>query len=225
MAMSTWGELQTAVLRTLDAEQDEERRALLPVWKDLAETDIYQSLRAGWMVRAAEALATSALMTVPPSLIELQGIGIVNQTLLDEDLAEWEATGRILRLDTVAEYPLEAIGPEQVVAANRYSMVPRYYLVTGHSIRLAPWSGTSPLLARFTYWSKGDPMEADADFNEVLHHAPNAYFYGILRHAALFAGDAEAEARWTQALLATVERANAAAYGWQGTGIVSRRVA
>lgn len=224
MAMSTWGELQTAVLRTLDAEQDEERRALLPVWKDLAETDIYQSLRAGWMVRAAEAVADGPLMTVPPSLIELQGIGIVNQTLTDDDLAEWDTTGRILRLDTIAEQPLEAIGPEQVAAVGRYWTLPRYYLVTGHSIRLTPWQGT-PLLTRFTYWSKGDDMEADTDFNEVLHHAPNAYFYGILRHEALFRGDSQAEQRWTQALLATVERANQAAYGWQGTGIVARRTA
>jgi hypothetical protein len=224
MAMSTWGELQTAVLRTLDAEQDEWRQLMLPVWKDLAETDIYQSLRAGWMVRAAEAVTDGPLMTVPPSLIELQGIGVVNQTLTDEDLAEWEATGRILRLDSVAEQPLEAIGPEQVAAVGRYWTVPRYYLVTGHSIRLVPWQGP-PLLTRFTYWSKGDDMTADLDFNEVLHHAPGCYLYGILRHEALARGDTQAEARWTQALLATVERANAAAYGWQGTGIVARRTA
>lgn len=230
--LGTYAELRSAVLKTLDAEQDTERAAMVPVWVSLASSDIFNSLRAGWMIRQAEALvglpdATDpGEMTLPPSLVELAGISYVNQGLTDEQLAEWQATGRVAALATHVGQPLEALGPEHLYeVSRRYSTAPRGYVIEGHRLRLVPWNTTNrPLLTRFTYYSRGSDLVEDDDSNEVLHHIPAAYYYGVLRHAAIFAGDTEGEQRWSSALLTTVQQANASSYGWQGTGIVSRRV-
>ena len=229
--LATYGELRAAVLRTLDAEQDTERAAMVPVWTALASSDIYNSLRAGWMVRRGETVAglpdePYGEMGLPPSLVELAGVSYVPDGLTDEQLVEWRTTGGIVALAYHQGQPLEALGPEHLAEVSRYRRVdPRGYVVEGHRLRLVPWTSTNrPLLLRFTYYSRGsDLVEAD-DSNEVLHHIPAAYYYGVLRHAAIFAGDAEGEQRWSSALLTTVQQANASAYGWQGTGIVSRRV-
>lgn len=223
--MENWGELKTAVLRTLDALLDTERQAMLPTWRALAESDIFNTLRAGWMARRGLVVATSARLTLPPSLIELMGVSFINHAISDAELTEFNTTGTILALVDDPGIPLEPIGPEQVAELSRYRTAPRGYLVEGHNLRLVPWSSDNrPLLLRFTFYSKGKVLTEDEDTNEVLHHIPAAYYYGMLRHAAIFSGDAEGEQRWSSALVATVEAANRASYGWQGTGIVSRRV-
>jgi hypothetical protein len=231
MPLANYGELKAAVLKTLDAEQDTERAAMVPVWVSLASSDIYNSLRAGWMVRRGETVAgledePYGEMGLPPSLVELAGVSLVNVGLTDEQLAEWQTTGVIVALATHPGYPLEALGPEHLAeVGRRYDTTPRGYLVEGHRLRLVPWNTTNrPLLLRFTYYSRGSDLVEDDDTNEVLHHVPAAYYYGVLRHAAIFAGDMEGEQRWSSALLTTVQQANASSYGWQGTGIVSRRV-
>jgi hypothetical protein len=223
--VNNWGELKSAILTTLDAVQDTERQAMLPTWRTLAESDIFNSLRAGWMIRRSQALALSSRVTLPPSLIELVGVGFVNHSVTDTELAEFQATGSIAALVNDPGTPLEALGPEHVAEVSRYRTAPRGYLVEGHNLRLVPWqSENRPLLFRLTFYSRGKPIVEDEDTNEVLHHIPAAYYYGMLRHAAIYSGDAEGEQRWSAALVTAVERANAAAYGWQGTGIVSRRV-
>lgn len=223
--MNNWGELKEAVLTTLDAVQDTERQAMLPTWRTLAESDIYNSLRGGWMIRRSHAVATLARMTLPPSLIELIAISYVDHGLTAEDLDELQDSGAIASLANDPGIPLEPIGPEHVAEVSRYRTAPRGYLVEGHNVRLVPWSAENlPLLMRFTYYSRGRPLTEDEYTNEVLHHIPAAYYYAMLRHAAIFAGDNEGEQRWSAALVATMEAANRASYGWQGTGIVSRRV-
>lgn len=230
MPLANYGELRAAVLTTLDAEQDAERTALVPVWVALASSDIFNSLRAGWMVRRGETVAglpdePFGEMGLPPSLIELAGVSLVNVGLTDEQLEEWQTTGAIVALGTHPGQPLEALGPEHLAEVNRYRTTPRGYLVEGHRLRLVPWTvDARPMLLRFTYYSRGSDLIEDNDSNEVLHHIPAAYYYGVLRHAAIFAGDMEGEQRWSSALLTTVQQANASSYGWQGTGIVSRRV-
>lgn len=230
MSLDTYAALRDAVLKTLNAEQDTERRGLVPIWAELAGNDIYGNLRTGWMIRRGEAVAGRATdppgeMALPPSLIELVGINYVNEGLTDEQLHEWDTTGAILALATHPGQPLEPLGPEHLFEVSRYRTAPRGYAVEGHRLRLVPWTTTNrPILTRFTYYSKGSDLVEDDDSNEVLHHLPSAYYYGVLRHAALFAGDTEAEQRWSSALLTTVQSANQSAYGWQGTGLVSRRV-
>jgi hypothetical protein len=171
-------------------------------------------------------VTAAAEMGLPPSLIELAGVSFVNVGLTDEQLAEWQTTGAIAALANHPGTPLEALGPEHLMEVGRfYDTTPRGYVVEGHRLRLSPWNTTNrPMLTRFTYYSRGSDLVEDDDSNEVLHHVPAAYYYGVLRHAALFAGDMEGEQRWSSALLTTVQQANASAYGWQGTGIVSRRV-
>jgi hypothetical protein len=230
MPLANYGELRAAVLKTLDAEQDTERAAMVPVWVSLASSDIYNTLRAGWMVRRGETVAglpdePYGEMGLPPSLVELAGVSFVNVGLTDEQLAEWQTTGVIVALATHPGQPLEALGPEHLAEVSRYRTAPRGYLVEGHRLRLVPWTSSNrPLLCRFTYYSRGSDMVEDDDTNEVLHHVPAAYYYGVLRHAAIFAGDMEGEQRWSSALLTTVQQANSSSYGWQGTGLVSRRV-
>jgi hypothetical protein len=230
MPLANYAELREAVLTTLDAVQDSERAAMVPIWVTLASSDIYNSLRAGWMVRRGETVAglpdePYGEMGLPPSLVELAGVNIVNEGLTDEQLTEWQTTGGIVALATQPGQPLEALGPEHLAEVSRYRTAPRGYLVEGHRLRLVPWTTTNrPLLCRFSYYSRGSDLVEDDDTNEVLHHVPAAYYYGVLRHAAIFAGDLEGEQRWSSALLTTVQQANASSYGWQGTGIVSRRV-
>jgi len=226
VSLANYAELRVAVLKTLDAEQDTERKAMVPIWTALASSDLYNSLRAGWMVRRGEAVTEGALMGLPPSLIELVGVNLVNVGLTDEQLAEWQETKAIADLVNHPGQPLEALGPEHLMEVGRYyDTTPRGYVVEGHKLRLSPWNTTNrPLLTRFTYYSRGSDLTEDDDTNEVLHHVPAAYYYGVLRHAAIFAGDGEGEQRWSSALLTTVQQANASSYGWQGTGIVSRRV-
>ena len=223
--MQNWGELKSAVLTTLDAVQDSERQAMLPTWRTLAESDIYNTLRGGWMIRRALAIADTARLTLPPSLIELVGISYINHAVTTAERTEFDNTGTIIAFINDAGEPLEPLGPEHVAAVSRYRTAPRGYLVEGHNVRLVPWSSDNrPLLLRLTFYSRGKPLAEDEDTNEVLHHIPAAYYYGMLRHAAIYSGDAEGEQRWSAALVATVEAANRAAYGWQGTGVVSRRV-
>ena len=228
--LATYAELRDAVLKTLDAEQDTERKAMVPVWVSLASSDIYNSLRAGWMVRRGETVAglpdePYGEMGLPPSLVELAGVSFVPDGLTDEQLEEWRLTGGIAALAYHPGQPLEALGPEHLAEVSRYRTAPRGYVVEGHRLRLIPWTYSNrPMLLRFTYYSRGSDLVEDDDTNEVLHHIPAAYYYGVLRHAAIFAGDTEGEQRWSSALLTTVQQANASSYGWQGTGIVSRRV-
>ena len=230
MSLDTYAALRDAVLRTLDAEQDTERKAMVPIWTELAGNDVYANLRTGWMIRRGETVAglpdePDGAMGLPPSLLELAGVSFINEGLTDEQLHEWQTTGGIAALAYQQGQPLEALGPEHLYEVSRYRTAPRGYLVEGHRLRLIPWTSTNrPLLLRFTYYSKGSDLVEDDDTNEVLHHLPSAYYYGVLRHAALFAGDTEAEQRWSSALLTVVQAANASSYGWQGTGIVSRRV-
>jgi hypothetical protein len=221
----TWGELKSAVLKYLDAEQDAERTAMLPTWRLMAESDIFNTLRTGWMVRRGEVLATDRVVRLPPSVIDIIGISAVNRTLTEAEVTEFGSTLAIADLASEPGQALEAIGPEQVEAASSgYRIFPRAYLVEGHELRLVPWpTGTGPFLCRFSYYSRGKDLTEDTDTNEVLHHIPAAYIYGMLRHAAIFSGDAEGEQRWSQALAVIIERANSVAYGWQGTGITMRR--
>ena len=156
MSLANYSELKSAVLKTLDAEQDVERAAMVPIWTTLASSDIYNSLRAGWMIRRGETVAglpdePDGAMGLPPSLVELAGVSFVPDGLTDEQLHEWSTTGGIVALAYHPGSPLEALGPEHLAEVSNYRTAPRGYVVEGHRLRLVPWTYSNrPMLLRFT---------------------------------------------------------------------------
>jgi hypothetical protein len=90
-------------------------------------------------------------------------------------------------------------------------------VVEGMTIRLLPWVPPNAWVD-MTYYSSGKPLVLDADFNETLSRVPSTYFYGMLKHAAIYYGDADGEGRWTQQLQNIVAEVNRTNYSWQGTG-------
>lgn len=235
--MKTYASLRASVLQALDAEGVAEDEAQFPNWLTLAESDIYNTLRAGWMVRRGTAIFADEVVDTPPSLVQMLGVSILVDEVTDEQIAALALVGSGGPAPSPPMgYPdrdLTPLGPEQVAdelgifdrrQLNGYGIdeAPRAFCVEGNTIRLVPWPGR-PVWASLTYYSSGKRLVAGADTNDTLTRLPSAYYYGVLRHAAIWHGDLEGSQRWNAALSAALNDANSQAYGFQGTGIVARR--
>jgi len=216
---------------------EDEASEFFNIWVRLAESEIYNVLRASWMIRRGTAIVQAAVSDPAPSSVQVINVGLIGDEVTTEHLALLAAvpaggpaptppTGEIIR-------HLEPLGPEQLAPfeghhdrryANGYGLYdePQGFAVEGHSIRLVRWPGR-PVWLSFSYYSRGKRLLDGPDTNETLYHLPGAYFYGCQRHAAIMYGDRELEERATRAFLAEIERANSEAYGAQGTGITARR--
>jgi hypothetical protein len=231
------GQLNAAVLVALNREQDPQATGLLPTWRAFAEADIFANLRAGYMMRRGGAIFVNPVSTLPPSILQIAGVALLRLDVPAEDVSQlvdgngnpvvWEGTPEVLPGSTIAPDPyvagpLEPLGPGQVDGwVYDIATAPTHYLVEGFTVRLLPWTPPNAWVD-ITYYSAGEPLVVDADFNEVLSRTPSLYLYGMLLHAAIFYGDADGEGRWRKALVDGVTEVNRMTYGWQGTGWVAR---
>ncbi|HEV8165666.1 MAG TPA: hypothetical protein VGR74_14700 [Actinomycetota bacterium] len=230
------GQLNSAVLAALNRQQDPQAVTFLPVWRAMAESDIFATLRAGWMVRRGGAIFSNAIETLPPSIIRPRGVTLLALDVPADDVSQlvdgngnpivWEGSpevipGSTITPDTSVVAQLRPLGPDQVDAwAYASSTTPTGFVVEGMTIRLLPWVPPNAWVD-ITYYSSGKPLELETDFNETLSRVPSTYFYGMLKHAAIFYGDADGEQRWTQQMEMTIAKVNATNYSWQGTGLTA----
>jgi len=231
------GELNSAVLAALNRQQDPQAVALLPVWRAMAESDIFATLRAGYMMRRGGAIFSNPIETLPPSILQIIGVTLLRLDVPADDVSalvdgngnpiifendELGIPGTTLAPDPYLVKPLEPIGPDQIDGrAYLGTLAPISYVVEGFTIRLLPWAPPNAWVD-ITYYSSGKPLVIDADFNETLSRTPGLYLYGMLKHASIFYGDADGEQRWTQQLLMAILETNKMTYGWFGTGWQAR---
>src|SRR5688500_14091055 len=70
-----YGTLKTRVLKLLEAEQDTESKGLVEIWVDAGLDDIFDRLRAWWMVRAAKiTVDVDDKFSIPPSYISMLSV-------------------------------------------------------------------------------------------------------------------------------------------------------
>jgi hypothetical protein len=229
----TLGELNAAVLAALNRQQDPQATAFLPIWRAMAESDIFAVLRAGWMVRRGGAIFTNPVENLPPSIVQPRGVTLLRLDVPADDVSQlvdgqgnpiiWEGDPEVIPGSTITPDPyatraLDPLGPDQLDGRSYASATtPLNFVVEGMTIRLLPWVPPNAWVD-MTYYSSGKPLALDGDFNETLSRVPSTYFYGMLKHAAIYYGDADGEQRWTQQLQNIVAEINRTNYSWQGTG-------
>jgi hypothetical protein len=81
------GQLYDAVLGALNRKNDTAAKGLLETWRALAESDIFNVLRAGWMTRRGDAIFTNQVETLPPSVIQIVGMMFLQSNVPDTSVA------------------------------------------------------------------------------------------------------------------------------------------
>jgi hypothetical protein len=231
-------ELYSFVLAALNRQVDPQAQAMLPVWRTMAESDIFGVLRAGWMVRRGGAIFANPIEVLPPSILQILGVTLLRINVPVADVSQLvdkdgnpiifdggmvDVPGNTVEPDYNVVGDLQALGPDQI-GREHYApgaLYPKYYVIEGFTIRLLPWISPNSWV-NITYYSSGKPLVNPTDFNETLSRAPALYQYGMLKHAAIFYGDSDGQDRWTQQLINGIAEINSMSYGWQGTGFVAK---
>jgi hypothetical protein len=231
------GSLNIAVLAALNRQRDTQAAAMLPVWRQMGESDIFSMLRAGWMVRRGGAIFSNPIEVLPPSIIEPLGVSLLRIDVPATDVAQlvdpqgnpiiFEGDAAVLPGSTITPDPytfanLNPIGPEQWGIEHFTTGIPTGFAIEGFTIRLIPWPGKNSWVS-LAYYSSGVPLVNDADFNETLSRAPAVYLYSMLKHAAIFYGDTDGQDRWSGQLETAIAKINASSYAWFGTGFQAQR--
>jgi hypothetical protein len=233
------GQLNSNVLAALNRQKDVQAAAMLPLWRNLAEGEIFNTLRAGWMVRRGDAIFQNTVETLPPSVLQILNVSLLkvdvpaaelitlvagdNQPLVIGDDVALMAGGapREAGVDRYVVANLDPLAPDNFVVADYFPGNPANYLIEGFNIRLVPWPDVA-CRVNIVYYSSGIPLALDTDFNETLSRLPSVYVYGMLKHASTFYGDSEGEARFNERMVTAIMEANSQAYSWYGTGFQAR---
>ena len=99
--------------------------------------------------------------------------------------------------------PLDFIVPDRFDLLRNTNGSPRYYTIAAGQIRVAP-SGTGNVA--MTYNARFTPISATMGTNSIINNFPDAYLFGSLRQAALWAKDWAAADRWSAELDGAVAR-------------------
>ena len=166
MAISTYGELKTAVANWLNRS---DLTALIPDFITLAESRIHYGrskrhtypsdpLRCRWMETTVTLSPTSGTTALPTGFLQ----------------------ARRLYVDEAIDRPLTQLSPEQLKSINAGSTAgtPVYYAIAGENFEWAPQPSSGSI--ECLYYKKFTAFSADGDSNSLLTNAPNVYLYGAL---------------------------------------------
>jgi hypothetical protein len=103
------------VLAALNRQQDPQAAAFLPIWRAMAESDIFAVLRAGWMVRRGGAIFTNPVENLPPSIVQPRGVTLLRLDVPADDVSQlvdgqgnpiiWEGDPEVIPGSTITPDP------------------------------------------------------------------------------------------------------------------------
>lgn len=175
MALDTFTNLKTAVLRHAARPGDSYLEAALPDLVTLCESRIHYGSASGGLV--SEALRTQDM--------EARVTATVNEEY--EDLPTDWLEMRSLKLLTTPVVDLEYRTPQQFdreYAGNGGTGQPRIYTITGRQLRFGPAPGSASYTAEMGYYAKVPALGPDMATNWLLTKAPGIYLYGTLLELA-----------------------------------------
>lgn len=158
--------VRSRILRLLEAEENEEAQALVSDWIDSGELDVYQRLRAHWMIRVAKGtINADSELFLPRSYIEMISICPYD-----------------------GGKPLEAILPDQAGPWFGRGGPAEKYLIEGELLTVLPRQ-SSQSVYRFTYFSSDNNLTEPADQSILIQKAPQLLAFAGARHGAIHFGD------------------------------------
>lgn len=159
MALTTYAELQTAILSRMDRS---DLTADVPDWIRVAEHDINRWLRTVWTEKRAYATPTSAFVERPSDYNGLRNV-------------QWDYQGYRLPLEQVSPSQIDQIHPSTTTG------VPQYFCVHTSEFELRPApSGDNTSTIEIVYYFTPAALTDSNTSNEVLVNAPDLLFYRAL---------------------------------------------
>lgn len=191
--MKNYSEIRTAILQTLERENDTVANVLVDQWLRLAEDDFAPMLKAPWAERFATFTyqANGPFEYLPPSYV-----GMVNL------------------IDTKSNQALSPITPQQIPDFAGNAGDPTKYCVVGYTLILLPMTTIDRVMWLF-YHSRQEQLTAEKPVNDVTKNASSIYYYGALRHAAVYYGETENLAMWNAAFDQAITNANGSSVEWR----------
>lgn len=143
---------------------------------ELATADINRAVRLFEMEASATLSATAETVTLPTGFLQVKNIYV----------------------DRSPRVALRPATDQALNVRHDSSGVPTYYAIENGQLRLMPVpDGTYSI--ELTYYAKVGDLSADADTNDVMSEYPGLYLYAALRHAAVWAQDAELASTYNMA--------------------------
>lgn len=202
MVALTYGTLKQRVLKLIEAEQDADAQGMVADWVDLGLDDVFDRLRAWWMVRGAKIeVDVDSKFGIPPSYISMLSVapfggGVpLTPVTSEQSHSYWDRTGDA-----------------------------SHYLQEGEWIWIVPPQAAAKSY-RVSYYSKLTPLVGDNDTNELLRRAPSIPMFAAAVHASLYRGDDMAAQRFSTYVLDKIETVNQERFSdAEGNGYVMTRV-
>lgn len=173
MALSTYSELQDAIVLYAFRQGDTEFAAMCPTFIALCESRVNKALRVRRMESSATITMTGGEGTLPDDYLQYR---------------EVLANGPNV-------YPLRATDPNTGQGDYPLTDYPAYFSVIGNKIKTFPGSTVDLTLK---YFAKIPALADDNTTNWLLEHSPDVYLYGSLMEAAPFMMDDARIATWAQ---------------------------
>lgn len=159
MALTTYAELQSAVLDRMDRAE-----LTTPVidWITIAERDICRWPRMSWLEKRAYATPEEAFIAVPTDFVSLRDI-------------QWNYSNYRVKLEQVSPDLIDK------VYSSNSTGIPCYFCINDShfELRPAPAVGNTTTL-EITYFKKPVALSDSNTSNEILVNAPDALFYRTL---------------------------------------------
>ncbi len=176
MAISTYGELKTAVANFLKRDDLTER---IPEFISLAEDRIGQTLRIRLMEQTSDLTISSATQTValPTRYVAMRRLYIDGSPV------------RRLEFRTPVNF--------WSIYASSETNKPRVFTIEGENIVLGPTPDTS-YTGKILFYQRLAAFSSDSDTNTLLTEARGLYLYGALLEAAPFLGNDTRILTWAQ---------------------------
>lgn len=142
--------------------------AYLDTFIDLTEAEINNKLRMSEMEDRATTTATSEYIPLPGGFLEMRNIQL--------------NTSPVRTLEYRTPYEMDRLNQAQSGNPTRYTII-------GDEIQLYPVPASAEV--EITYYKSITPIDGTTTTNFVLNRFPMVYLHGCLKHAYLYARDAE----------------------------------
>lgn len=176
MALSTYGELKTAVANWMTRS---DLGAVIPDFISLAETKVSRVLRVSEMETAADLTSTSGVATLPTDYAGWRSVKVAPYGALDYVEPNWAAD----------EYPTGA------------GACVKYFTIVGNSLNTFPSFTGSVSLG---YYAKVPNLSEAVPTNWLLTKAPDIYLFMALAEGFSYMNDLATAGTWTERASAAI---------------------
>jgi hypothetical protein len=186
MALSTYGELKTAIADWLDRD---DLTSVIPDFVTLAKSRIDTDVRVRRQEKRSVETTSSEFVTLPDDYIDMRSV----------------------QLNTNPARRLRPLTPAQAdEQAWRENGEPVWYAIYGNVLQLWPKPDGSYDI-EITYVATFEDFTQDSDSNWLLENHPDLYLYGSLLAAEPYVGNDERVQVWAAKYQEAVDRVNARA--------------